>query len=71
MKIHLHHIGLAALVGGVLLSGVVNNPISGICVLMAAICWLSLRPLKGNAIWLGLLSLLAWVLVAAICSLAF
>lgn len=71
MKFHLHHVGLAALLSGALLSGIVNNVLSAICVVMATVCWLAAAQLRKDGFVIGLLSVIGWLLVAGLCSTLF
>lgn len=68
MKFQLHHVGLAALLGGVLLSGIVSNVFSALCVAMAVVCWFAGARLREGGFALGLLAALGWLLIAALWS---
>ena len=70
MQFRLFSVGLCILVGAIVLSGVVNNVLSALCVGMALVCWFAVAKAK-NATALGLAAVCGWLAVAAVIAAAF
>jgi hypothetical protein len=70
MQFRLFTVGFCILLGAVLLSGVLNNFLSALCVFVALVCWFALeRAKRGTA--LGIALVLGWLLVAGLIAAAF
>jgi hypothetical protein len=70
MQFRLGTIGVCVLAGAVMLSGVINNAISGLCVLMSLVCWFAAIKTNGGVL-LGLLATCGWLFLAALVAVAF
>lgn len=70
MQFRLFTVGLCILIGAILLSGVVNNFLSALCVFAALVCWFALEKAKGGAA-IGIAAVLGWLFAAAIIAAAF
>lgn len=70
MQFKLFTMGLGILIGAVLLSGVINNFLSAVCVFAAVVCWFALEKSRGGTI-VGIVAVLGWLFVAAVIAAAF
>jgi hypothetical protein len=64
MQFRIFNIASATLLTGVVLSGIVNNVLSGLCIGGAILCWVISSHVK-QYVWLSLLAVMGWVLLAS------
>ena len=71
MRFSLSSVALLLLAGGIVASGVVNNALSLLAVLLAVILWLATSKTSSAQTAIGLAAVCGWLFLAAVISMAF